>query len=229
MCPDCWPGYLNNLHMTIPIAVSSNWNYWPFYLFNILGTDLMEPDFILVLWSIRNQWLHKLVSDCWVATLFFMQILSSTSIYFSTFFGSLIPLLLKPRCSSYDTSYANLQPCPFLPVIWLAVQHSGNCSRGLESCKDDMPLSSRQPDPLVRKAPQRSPKHHLGAIFFYHLWVRHKDFSHILYQSSWSRWIGSNSWSWNHVELLVWILCSSTFTRVIERREMEWLKNGGGC
>lgn len=80
----------------------------------------------------------------------------------------------------------------FLPVIQLAGQRSPNCLTSLKSCKNSMPFSSRLPDPLPRKAPKRSPRQP-WSYFFCHCgcgWCL-MIFLHIFYQSSWSRWAGT--------------------------------------
>lgn len=110
----------------------------------------------------------------------------SISSIFQPSFGIHIPLILKPKRYNYQTSYSNLQVCPFLPVIQLADRHSRNCSKGLKSCKNVTPFSFRRRDHLlVGKAPKRSPRPNLGAILsFCHLWLMHL-FMHLFCHSSW--------------------------------------------
>lgn len=94
----------------------------------------------------------------------FKQILKFIYIYQPPF-GILIPLILKPRWCNHQTFYVYLYVCPFQPVIQLADQLSPNCSKGLESCKDGMSFSSRQPDLLVPKASkEKSHRDRRGAI-----------------------------------------------------------------
>ncbi|KAJ1383261.1 Serine-threonine/tyrosine-protein kinase, catalytic domain [Sesbania bispinosa] len=84
-----------------------------------------------------------------------------------------IPKDVDPRWASIiESCWHSLS----IPTIQLSDQHSGNCLKGLESCKNGMPFSSRQPDLLAGKAPKRSPRHNLGAILsFCHTWLMHKD------------------------------------------------------
>lgn len=108
-------------------------------------------------------------------------------------------------CSCH--AYADLQLCPFRPVIRLAGPHSRNCWKGFEGCRDSMPFSFKQPDLLAGKMPRRSHRLGLWASFLLIQRAWQKDFCKHFYQFLVSSWVGkTDSKAWNHAKLLVRIV-----------------------